>query len=209
MANVCTVQVLLCNKSVSRGRYTAELLRSFPTVDLVASIQDDNEIRIALDTLEFDVCIFGPSAIEKKFPIDPLAPGVDYPVRKYVILSVHNTTERVWLAHQYGMNDIIDIGRHLTKLDERLHDVMTGKVDLATITSITQIVDWLGYENIARYAHDELDISIMMELLEGRTNEEIANSVHLAVQTVRNRISRLMKAAGVSNRTQLATKLVR
>lgn len=206
---MCIVQVVLCNRSVSKGRYTAELLRSFPTIEVVASIQDDEEIRVALQTLAFDVCIFGPTAIDKKFPIDPLAPGVNYPVRKYVMLSTHNTTERVWLAHQFGLNDVIDIGRHLSRLDERLLEVATGRVDLATIGSITGIVDWLGYDNIARFASDDIDIRIMMELVEGRTNEEISTIVHLAVQTVRNRISRLMKVAGVSNRTQLATKLLR
>jgi DNA-binding NarL/FixJ family response regulator len=58
-------------------------------------------------------------------------------------------------------------------------------------------------------AHDEIDIRILIELIEGRTNDEIAAMVNLALQTVRNRISRLMKAAEVSNRTQLATLLLR
>jgi DNA-binding NarL/FixJ family response regulator len=54
-----------------------------------------------------------------------------------------------------------------------------------------------------------MDIRILIELIEGRTNEEIAATVNLALQTVRNRISRLMKVAKVSNRTQLAILLVR
>jgi DNA-binding NarL/FixJ family response regulator len=67
----------------------------------------------------------------------------------------------------------------------------------------------LRSDNIAHLAQDETDIRILVELIEGRTNEEIAGTVNLALQTVRNRISRLMKAADVSNRTQLATLLLR
>jgi DNA-binding NarL/FixJ family response regulator len=70
-------------------------------------------------------------------------------------------------------------------------------------------VNWLRSDNIAHLAQDETDIRILVELIEGRTNEEIAGTVNLALQTVRNRISRLMKAADVSNRTQLATLLLR
>ena len=38
----------------------------------------------------------------------------------------------------------------------------------------------------------------------GMTNQEIADQLHLAHQTVRNRVSRLFDLLGVANRTQLA-----
>ena len=107
------------------------------------------------------------------------------------------------------MNDVIDIGIHMTSLSDRLQGVLREEIDLASIGSISEIVRWLRSENIAHFAQDEADIRILIELMEGRTNEEIAAKVNLALQTVRNRISRLMKVAEVSNRTQLATLLVR
>jgi DNA-binding NarL/FixJ family response regulator len=125
------------------------------------------------------------------------------------MLTTHVTTERVILAHQLGMNDVIDIGIHMTSLSDRLQSVLREEIDLASIGSISEIVRWLRSENIAHFAQDEADIRILIELMEGRTNEEIAAKVNLALQTVRNRISRLMKVAEVSNRTQLATLLVR
>jgi DNA-binding NarL/FixJ family response regulator len=125
------------------------------------------------------------------------------------MLTTHVTTERVILAHQVGMNDVIDIGIHMTSLRERLENVLREEIDLTSIESISEIVRWLRSENIAYFAQDEADIRILIELMEGRTNEEIAAKVNLALQTVRNRISRLMKVAEVSNRTQLATLLVR
>ena len=203
------MHVLICSRSESKGRFAADLLSNFQNVTVVGLVHGDDAIRSALATTSFDVCILGPTSVEKKYDLDPLASGVNYPVRKYVMLNTHVTTERVILAHQLGMNDVIDIGVHMASINERLEKVLQGEIDLAHIASITEIVRWLRSDNIAHLAQDEVDIRILIELIEGRTNEEIAATVNLALQTVRNRISRLMKAAEVSNRTQLATLLLR
>jgi DNA-binding NarL/FixJ family response regulator len=51
---------------------------------------------------------------------------------------------------------------------------------------------------------DEVDVQIISLIIQGYGNEEIALKTFIAVQTVRNRISRLLAAAGAKNRTQLA-----
>lgn len=209
LSRVGGVHVLICNRSSSKGRFTASVLRQFPDVEVVGSFQSDDDIRGALLSVPFDVCVLGPSFLEKKFDLDTLAPGATYPVRKHVMMTTNNTAESLILAHQLGLNDVIDLSVHMGTLDDRLRRVLEGEVDLARITSLTDVVGWLRPGNVATFAQDDMDLLIMMHLVEGRTNEEIAMAVHLALQTVRNRISRLMKAAGVSNRTQLATKLLR
>ena len=204
-----TVHVLVCSRSRSKGQFAVDLLNNYPNITVVGLYNDEDEIRHALHTVAFDICILGPTAFDKKYDLDPLAPGVEYPRRKYVILTVKPTAERVILAHQLGFHDVTDVSIHLTRLDQRFGQVLSGEIDLTNIRSIAEVVNWLGTDNITHFAQDEIDIRILMELIDGRTNEEIAVSVHLALQTVRNRISRLMKAAGVSNRTQLATLMLR
>lgn len=203
------MHVLICSRSASKGQFAADLLANYPSITVVGMFHADDEIRTALRTVPFDICILGPTSVEKKFDLDPMAPGVHYPVRKYVLLNVNSTAERVILAHQLGFNDVVDLSVHLASMDQRFAQVLSGEVDLTKIASIAEVVKWLRSNNIAHYAQDEIDIRILMELVEGRTNEEIAASVHLALQTVRNRVSRLMKASGVSNRTQLATLMLR
>lgn len=207
--NVNWVHILICSRSEAKGQFAAEILSNFSGITVVGCVHGDSQIRRALSTVAFDVCILGPTSVEKKYELDPLALGVNYPIRKYVMLNTHVTTERVILAHQLGLNDVIDIGVHMADLEQRLKKVLAGEIDLACISSITEIIGWLRSGNIAYLAQDETDIRILIELIEGRTNEEIATTVQLALQTVRNRISRLMKAAEVSNRTQLATLLLR
>ena len=203
------MDVLICSRSASKGQFAANILASYPAISIVGMFHADDEIRQALRTVLFDICILGPTSVEKKYDLDPMAPGVNYPIRKYVLLNVNSTAERVILSHQLGFNDVIDLSVHMATMDQRFAQVLSGEIDLTKITSIAEVVNWLRSTNIAHYAQDEIDVRILMELVDGRTNEEIAASVHLALQTVRNRVSRLMKAAGVSNRTQLATLMLR
>jgi DNA-binding NarL/FixJ family response regulator len=51
---------------------------------------------------------------------------------------------------------------------------------------------------------DEADTQIVALIIRGFSNDEIAGEIFIALQTVRNRISRLLSATGVKNRTQLA-----
>ncbi|NCZ93764.1 MAG: DNA-binding response regulator [Actinobacteria bacterium] len=51
---------------------------------------------------------------------------------------------------------------------------------------------------------DETDRKMLELLTRGYTDRKISNEVCLSLQTVRNRISRLLKKLKLSNRTQLA-----
>jgi DNA-binding NarL/FixJ family response regulator len=54
---------------------------------------------------------------------------------------------------------------------------------------------------------DETDRIILRELATGASDQQIASVVFLSVQTVRNRVSRLLRRFGRENRTQVAVFL--
>ena len=54
---------------------------------------------------------------------------------------------------------------------------------------------------------DQVDRAILDMLADGSTDREIADEVHLNVQTIRNRVSRLLTKFGKANRTQLAVMI--
>jgi DNA-binding NarL/FixJ family response regulator len=56
---------------------------------------------------------------------------------------------------------------------------------------------------------DETDRQILRLLADGMSDKQIAESVFLSVQTVRNRVSRLLNRFGKENRTQLAVFVAR
>ncbi len=55
-------------------------------------------------------------------------------------------------------------------------------------------------------AADADDRRILALLVDGKSNQQIADKVHLSLQTVKNRLSRMMKVAGATNRTELALR---
>ncbi len=58
--------------------------------------------------------------------------------------------------------------------------------------------------DLRNVCRDDIDLRIVTLIIQGLSNEEIGEQTFIAVQTVRNRISRLLSAAGAKNRTQLA-----
>lgn len=54
---------------------------------------------------------------------------------------------------------------------------------------------------------DQVDRAILDMLADGSTDREIADEVHLNVQTIRNRVSRLLAKFDKANRTQLAVMI--
>ena len=55
---------------------------------------------------------------------------------------------------------------------------------------------------------DETDETILSLLTAGWTNKQIANQACLSIQTVKNRLSRMMKQSGAANRTELVVRIV-
>lgn len=51
---------------------------------------------------------------------------------------------------------------------------------------------------------DDIDQSIAEMVAKGCTNRDIARELHMAYQTVRNRMTRIFDVTGAANRTQLA-----
>ena len=56
---------------------------------------------------------------------------------------------------------------------------------------------------------DDTDRQILRLLADGMSDKQIAEAVFLSVQTVRNRVSRLLNRFGKENRTQLAVFVAR
>lgn len=51
---------------------------------------------------------------------------------------------------------------------------------------------------------DPIDFEIALLISQGLTDKDIAAAVHFSVQTVKNRVSKILTQVGVANRTQLA-----
>jgi NarL family two-component system response regulator LiaR len=98
-------------------------------------------------------------------------------------------------------------------IDARLpvHEII-GKISLVCssareATGVQAFQHWKLKETsvaLSDICRDETDMKIITLITRGFSNDEISEEIFIALQTVRNRISRLLSAAGVKNRTQLA-----
>ena len=101
------------------------------------------------------------------------------------------------------------MGQSLDIIVPVLHDVASGQIDLTRDCSLNDIQQLIPEGSAIRHCRDQLDVEILTHLIDGRSNEFIAETCNYAIQTVRNRLVRLMSLANVDNRTQLATQLLR
>ncbi len=130
------------------------------------------------------------------------ASGVHRP--KKVVMTQEVSGRLVMEAIRYGFNDVIGLGKSAEEIMLRIHMVMNGETDLSQLSYVQGIRELVGEENKARFANDEVDLRILLQLAYGQSNKEISEAIFLSLQTVRNRISRLMQVTQAQNRTQLA-----
>ena len=107
-------------------------------------------------------------------------------------------------AISYGFNDVIGLSHSAEEIMTRIQMVMNGETDISQLSYVQGIRDLVGEDNKSRFANDDVDLRILLQLAYGHSNKEISEAVYLSLQTVRNRISRLMQVTKAQNRTQLA-----
>ena len=156
-----------------------------------------------------DICVMGSQSLEICPEVIERLDGKFEIPHKRVLLTPITTAERVFLAWRYGFNHVINVGLLQGSVFDQMQAVIDGEKDLAAAPSMMAAREWIYPHNVVWFAHDETDLEILMELVEGRSNEEISVRTGIALQTVRNRISRLMRESSSQNRTQLALKMVR
>jgi DNA-binding NarL/FixJ family response regulator len=123
---------------------------------------------------------------------------------KKVVMTPEVSGRLVLEAISYGFNDVIGLSHSAEEIMTRIQMVMNGETDISQLSYVQGIRDLVGEDNKSRFANDDVDLRILLQLAYGHSNKEISEAVYLSLQTVRNRISRLMQVTKAQNRTQLA-----
>ena len=209
-SSVLCVKVLLCHELEMQAQVMCRFVEGIAEgrFEIDTAIGAD-EIVDKLLSNEFDVCLMGSQSLAVCPEVLSRIAGRTQRPHKRVLLTPVTTAERVFLGWRYGFNHVVNVGMLQGSVTEQIQAVIDGRTNLAVAPSMMAAREWLFPHNVAWIAHDETDLEILMELVEGSSNEEISERVGIALQTVRNRVSRLMKEAGARNRTQLALKMVR
>lgn len=123
---------------------------------------------------------------------------------KVIALVDDETDAAVVDGYEAGAIAIVSKNRPVKELHKIVLDAAANVPLLtpATVRSAKQRLTETGYVWVDQL--DETDRKMLELLTRGYTDRKISNEVCLSLQTVRNRISRLLKKLKLSNRTQLA-----
>lgn len=97
--------------------------------------------------------------------------------------------------------DLRDSDQHLTM---HMGEIGRGVSRLTSDPMWATIPRPAPLPSMSHVAEDDTDASILELIRIGLTDNYIADSLYLSPQTVRNRVSAMLRRAGLSNRTQMA-----
>ena len=186
------------------------LMMSQLSADHTAEVLSDiDQVMDRVTEVDFDVCFIGPNSFSWCSYLSACLHADTNLSIKCVIGVSRLTSEVILLALKFKAHAIIELANSIEDIVKHLDAVVVGDVDLTRNNSIEDVHRICGPKSVLRHCRDDLDLRILAELIDGRSNDAIAVECDVAVQTVRNRLVRLMRDAGFDNRTQLATQLVR
>ena len=208
LGGLLMVKVMVCGRFPELAASTAALLSQSSSIELAPVLTELDEVLSKIDKGDFDVCVVG---IHSYTWFDALSAHIQNVGRKtdFVLAVPRINSESILLALRCGANAILDLGLPSHVLAQFLHSVTSGRVDLARNRLLSNIRTLSPDDSVLRHCRDELDVEILSHLIDGCTNDEIAECCCVALQTVKNRLARLMSAGDIDNRTKLVTQLVR
>lgn len=195
------------------------VLREEPDVDVVAESGDGDEALDMLNEIEPDVVLMDVNL--------PGMNGLQITQRlksrntdiKVVILTAYDDEEQIYRAIRIGANAYFPKDVNPKRLLQTIRSVAKGYyvIDNQEL-SPEQAEQWL-LELYRRYGITQEDrtlsplttreMGILELIIEGQSNKEIANTLNISQQTVKNHVTSILAKLNLSDRTQAAIYALR
>lgn len=155
--------------------------------------------RLKPDVILLDISMPGMSGIDAAREILDSFPGVEV-----VILSMHSTKEHIYQALKVGARGFLRKETAGVEVADAIRAVSRGERYLCKDVTERVVEDYIQKREGGETQDPLQDLSprereVMDLVVEGMTNQEIADTLHLAPSTVSTYRSRLMKKLGVDN----------
>lgn len=179
------------------------MLRNAGVSDFVVTHVDD-DVAGLLGAGDVDIVATGRQCAHKLMKV-VAALGTGTRLRsKFVLMTTAQNSGILRLAAELGFDAIIDVYQDPATIHQHLRNILFMSEEWRTSdeTITSRSMSFLA-------SRDALDRSIIAHVAVGLTDKQIAYEIGLAPQTVRNRLSKIMVDAGLTNRTQLARMWLR
>ncbi len=206
------IRVLLADDHNVLRQGMAQALDAQPDIAVVAQAADGPQaVELARahrpDVILLDINMPGMDGVEAARQIIAESPGIGiimltmYRRDEYVVEAIKAGASG-YLLKEVELDDLLAAIRSVARGEAVLDPAVAGRV-LAELRRPARPA------NDAAPALTERDTEILQLVARGLSNQEIADQLHLAEKTIRNRLSLLFKQLELENRTQAALYAIR
>lgn len=198
------IRVAVCDDHAMVREALANVIGVDPNIEVVGTT-DSAAATLALldayavDVLVLDVRLNGESGLELARKVIASYPGV-----RVVVLTSYASEGLLVEAYELGASAFLLKSGDASGLVSAIRDVAAGRrlINPAEVRAASVAIERNGVGAIRKL--DANDRMIASLIAQGYSDKQIAESVYLGLQTVRNRVSRMLSRFDKQNRTQLA-----
>lgn len=162
------------------------------------------ELRVLFEKSRPDVIMVDPAMIVISFLLLEIVRGAECRADRVVVGADVITDVMKVQAIRGGFFDLVDISRPTDEVRRQLEGVHHGCSNLAEDPLWARVTKPTAVGNLDLVPNDAIDVEILELVALGLMNDDIGEVIHLATQTVRNRVSSMLQRAGMTNRTEMA-----
>jgi DNA-binding NarL/FixJ family response regulator len=198
------IRVAICDDHVMVREALASVIEHEEDVRIVGisdSLESTNELIASEvpEVLVMDVRLNGESGLDVARSVVANHPDV-----KVVMLTSFNSDEALVSAYELGASAFLLKSGSSDALVQTIKDVASGMrlINLAEVRVASETLEKRGMGILRKLDANDRHIARLIAL--GYSDKQIAETVYLGLQTVRNRVSRMLSRFNKDNRTQLA-----
>lgn len=177
--------------------------------ELVGIVTDAGEAQELLTTGNVDVLLLGKGRLDEWSQMWRDDVFVHTP-QFYVILvaTIPVSTSTLLAASQTGIHDVVDLTMNRDDIGQRMLDLYS-QLRRDTPKQNGMLEWYADRHHLLRDISGETDRKILLLISQGKFDREISQELFLSLQTIRNRVSRILADSGARNRTHLAVMFTR
>lgn len=198
------IRVVICDDHEMVRQALANVLALEEGISVIGVTQDMestcNAIHGSLpDVLLVDVRLKNESGLDVARMVTAKHPEV-----KVIVLTSFNSDQALVEAYELGARAFILKSGSTDELVQTVRDVSAGMnlINPILVREAAAKLESMGFSAVRNL--DNTDRQIALLIAQGLSDKQIAENVFLGLQTVRNRVSRLLTRFEKDNRTQLA-----
>lgn len=194
-----TIRILVVDDHHIVRQGLVALLSTVSDFEVVAEAGDGTEAVELHRSLRPDVTI-----MDLRLPhmggVDAIvAIRAETPQARFIVLTTFDGDEDIYRALQAGAKGYLLKGMNAAELTDAIRTVHAGKTRIPSVVAERLAERVSGTELTTR------ELEVLRLIVQGHSNKEIGNQLHISEATVKTHINNLLSKLGVSDRTQAAT----